>query len=118
MKLVLVTSLTAVLALGLSGKAEAHGYAPASGGSFYWADSGVAIGLSYGQPIVAPYYAPPRYVYRPRYYGGYYGKGYHKGKHRGYKKGYKRGYKKGYRSARYDYHRRDGRRGHHRDWDD
>lgn len=113
MKLVLVTSLAAALALSMTGEAEAHGYAPASGGSIYWADDNVVIGLNYGAPVVAPYYVPPRHAYRPRYYRGSHGKGYRKGKHRGYKKGYKHGYRKGYKSARHDGRGHRDRRRHH-----
>lgn len=119
MKFVLVASLAAVLGMGMSGTAEAHGY-PAPGGSIYWADDNVVIGLNYGAPYFAPHYAPPRYVYRPRVYRHVYhhGKhyGYHKGHHKGYSKGYRKGYKHGHR---YDRHDRRGRHGHgRRDWDD
>ncbi|MDX1554620.1 MAG: hypothetical protein R3212_01195 [Xanthomonadales bacterium] len=106
MKLVLVASLAAVLGMGISGEAEAHGYGPVSGGSFYWADSGYAVGFSYGVPVAAPYYAPRPYAYAPRAYrhAHYHGKHYRKyhrghGRHhgKGYKKAYRKGYRKGYR---------------------
>lgn len=123
MKLVLVASLAAVLGMGVSGKAEAHGYPPPAGGSIYWADDNVVIGFNYGVPIVRPYYVPPRYGYSPRVYRHAYRHGKHHGHYKGYSKGYRKGYykghKRGHRDDRHDRHDRRGRHGHGRDrWDD
>jgi len=118
MKLVLVASLAAVLGMGMSGKAEAHGYAPPVGGSVYLADGRVVIGLNYGIPIVRTYYVPPRYGYSPRVYRQAYRHGKHDGHYKGYARGYRKGDYKGHkRGGRDDRHDRHDRRGR-RDWDD
>lgn len=116
MKLVLVTSMAALLGLGMGGEARAHDYVTSArgavGGTVYWADSNLAIGLSYGAPVVRPYYVPPpRYVYQPRVYRGGYRDAYRYGKHRGYRNGYGKGYKKGYGRG---YKKGHGHRGHGR----
>jgi hypothetical protein len=109
LNLILVTSIAAVLGLGLSGTSEAHGYPSTAGGSVYWADDNVFIGLNYGGPYVQPYYAPPRYVYRPRAYRH----AYRHDKHYGYSKSYRKGHRHGH--GRDNYGRRDyDRRGHDR----
>ena len=113
MKLVLVVSMAAVLGMGMSGSALAHGSGAAVGGSVYWANDGYLVGLNYGGPYVAPYYVPPRYVYAPRTYRGAYrhGSGYGRGYHKGYYKGYRQGYRhdsrhdhRGYRHRRHGDH--------------
>lgn len=113
MKRVLVASLAAVIAIGMSGAAEAHGYPAPAVGSVYWADNNVVIGLHYGAPYVAPYYAPPRYVYRPRVYRPAYHvrhHGHHKDDSREYRKDYYKGYRRGHGHDRHGHGRRD--------WDD
>jgi hypothetical protein len=104
MKYVLVASLVAALGLSISGVAQAHGYGPAVGGSFYWADSGYVVGINYGGPYAVPYYDPPRY--RSSYRGHRYGHrhGYRKGYKKGYRKGYRKGRRHGYRDDRYRYY--------------
>ena len=104
MKLVLVTSLAVLLGLGVSGSALAHGNGAVVGGSVYWANDGYAIGLNYGGPYVAPYYAPPRYVYAPRAYRGAYRYGAHYDHGRGYRRGYGKRYSRGYRKGHRDGH--------------
>lgn len=116
MKLILVASMAAVLAMGMSGNAEAHGYPSGAGGSVYWADDNIVIGFNYGGPYVRPYYVPPRGVYRPR--SGYrhdYHEGRHYGHARGYKKSYRKAYSKGYRKGYRKGHRHDRRHDRHHD---
>jgi hypothetical protein len=96
MKLLLVASMTAVLAFGIAGKAEAHDYRPAVGGSLYLADGNFLLGLNLGWPYVQPYYVPPRYVYRPRSYSSRYDKGYRYSSYRSHGRDHHHGYRKGY----------------------
>lgn len=111
MKLILIASMAAVLTMGMSGKAEAHGY-PAAGGSFIWSDDNIVIGLNYGGPYVRSYYVPPRAVYRPRwgYRNDFHQARYH-GHARGYEKSNRAGYFKGHRKG----HRHDRRHDRHHD---
>lgn len=115
MKPILVASMAAVLTMGMSGKAEAHGYPSGGGGSIYWADEDIVIGFNYGGPYVRPYYVPPRYIYRPHGYHKDFHKGRYYGHAHGYKKSYRKGYSKGYRKGHRKGHRYDRRHDHHRD---
>ncbi len=116
MKLILVASMAAVLAMGMSDKAEAHGYPSAAGGSIVLGGDGLVIGLNYGVPLVRPHYVPPRYVYHPRaaYRSDYRKRHYYSHAH-GYKKGYRKGYSKGYRKGHGKGHRHDWRHDHRYD---